>query len=282
MMKSQGKTAYAIMRGRFFFFLSGKIFLQFVIVLFLAVFSKCASTKNNFSVLKSPVSDSVQCVVDTKYPVWFFNPPPGSITGFYRDTVTSQTDATIRKIGYGEMRVVGALRYFDNGKSDDFQDSIRFYYQEPQASIADSLVCIDSFFMCCSGNIRLLAPQGSVIDTAKVNVCNFSKDLPKVDCPRLIATGEYRFEYYHQSLCWMHAEENAVKELCNRAMHWFAALQKKSGAEISTVMMKRFDLSIKNIRIEQRKFEANDNICNVTISCDTTDIIALSQKEVIR
>ena len=80
----------------------------------------------------------------------------------------------------------------------------------------------------------------------------------------MFATGEYRFEYYNQSLSWMHAEENAVKNLCDQALHRFASLRKQDN-QITTVMMKQFDLAIKNIVIEQRIFDEADNICRVTI-----------------
>jgi hypothetical protein len=273
-------TACAVTRRPIFLFVWIKSNCLTILFSFSFLYYNCAGNIKHFqNQLDNNNSAISPCPIDTHYPIWFFNPPPGTILGYYHDTISSARDANIRSIGYRDLRVYGTLRYYGDGRSDDFQDSVRFYYQEPDSVTLNKMACVDSFFICCSGYLQLFAPKGLTIDTSRIDPCGFSKTLPKVVCNRLIANGEYRFEYYNQALSWMHAEENAVKALCNWALHWFSALQKKNGEEISTVMMKRFDLSIKNIRIEQRRYDEQGNICNVTISCDTTDILAAPRKE---
>jgi hypothetical protein len=125
----------------------------------------------------------------------------------------------------------------------------------------------------------LLAKKSTTIDTTRVDACTYSRKPNEKTTGRIIATGEYRFEYYNQSLSWMHAEESAVKELCDQALFRFASLRKKTESEMSTTMLKQFDLSIKNIVIEQRVFNADDNVCRVTISCDADDIVPTPSSE---
>ncbi len=218
-------------------------------------------------------TDESSCVIDTKYPVWFFQPPRGAVSGFYHDSVSSLSDAKIRSAGYRSMRFFGKFRYYEDSHTDDFQDSISFYYMEPDTILAESLQVVDSFFMCCTGKIYLLAENTYSVDTTRVDACAWPKNVKRLPAGKISATGIYRFEYYNQSLCWMHAEESAVKNLCDQALHRFASLQKQNGSELSMAMMKQFDLVIKNIVIEQRIFDAEDNICRVTISCNADDIV---------
>lgn len=220
-----------------------------------------------------PAVDKPACVMDTRYPVWFFNPPEGTVAGFYHDTVSSLTDAKIRAAGYNSMRFYGKYRYYEDNRSDDFQDSIFFYFNSSDTVLAESLTVADSFFVCCTGNIYLLAMKNAVIDTARVDACAYSRKIEEKGYGKITATGEYRLEYYNQSLSWMHAEENAVKELCDQVLYHFASLRKKTGSEMSTTIMKQFDLSVRKITIEQRTFDTENNLCRVTISCDTSDVI---------
>lgn len=251
-------------------------------MLFFAVLLQCCRQchdKPSIDILTVPEKPS--CVIDTKYPVWFFNPPRGSVSGYYHDTVTSLSDAKIRAAGYHSMRFYGKFRYYEDDRTDDFQDSISFFFKEPDTVLAESLQVADSFFVCCTGQIYLLAEKNSNVDQTRVYACSYSA-ISKVekDSEKITATGEYRFEYYNQSLCWMHAEEDAVKKLCDRALHRFASLQKKTEFEMSTTIMKQFDLLIKNITIEQRAFDAENNICRVTISCNPKDIVPTPPNEV--
>jgi hypothetical protein len=245
----------------------------FVVLLF-----QCASTINKLQQSATVSTDTTTCKIDTQFPVWFLNPPLSSITGFYHDTVTSITDAKIRYAGYRSMYVYGKCRYFDNVTSTDFQDSISFYFDEADTSEACSLSIADSFFICCKGYLYLFVEKKSTFDTTRVSICNAEyRDIKKPG--KITATGEYQYEYYNQSLCWMHAEESAIKELCERSAFRFASLRKSSGSDFSTTIRKQFDLKIKNISIDNRFYDEKDNICRVTVSCDTADIIpALFEK----
>lgn len=251
-----------------------------VILLITVVLGCCRRCHEKSSIQAFATSDKPPCVIDTKYPVWFFNPPQGTVAGYYHDTVTSLSDAKIRAAGYHSMRFYGKFRYYEDDRTDDFQDSISFYFKEPDTVLAESLQVVDSFFMCCTGKIYLLAKNSYAIDTTRVDVCAWSMKIKDASAGKISATGEYRFEYYNQSLSWMHAEETAVKNLCDQALHRFAALRKKTESELSTTMMKQFDLSIKNIFVEQRIFDAADNICRVTISCNADDIVPTLPSEV--
>ena len=251
-----------------------------VILLIAVILGCCRQCHEKSSINVFAISDKPSCVIDTKYPVWFFNPPKGAITGYYHDTVTSLSDAKIRAAGYHSMRFYGKFCYYEDDRTDDFQDSISFYFKEPDTVLAENLQVVDSFFMCCTGKIYLLAEKVYAVDTTRVDACAWF--VKEMDPPagKISATGEYRFEYYNQSLSWMHAEEAAVKNLCNQALHQFASLRKKDESELSTTMMKQFDLSIKNVFIEQRIFDSADNICRVTISCNADDIVPTPSNKV--
>ena len=245
-------------------------------VVFLGCCRQCLDTSSGSAL----ATDEPFCVIDTKYPVWFFQPPRGAVTGFYYDTVSSLSDAKIRAAGYRSMRFFGKFRYYEDEQTDDFQDSISFYFREPDTVLAENLQVVDSFFMCCTGKIYLLAEYAYSIDTTRIDACSWSANKKDIPAGKMFATGEYRFEYYNQSLSWMHTEENAVKNLCDQALHRFASLRKQDESELSTVMMKQFDLAIKNIVIEQRIFDEADNICRVTISCNIGDIVPTPSSEV--
>jgi hypothetical protein len=251
-----------------------------VILLTAVVLGCCRQCHEKSSINISTTSNNPSCIIDTKYPVWFFNPPQGTVTGYYHDTVTSLSDAKIRAAGYHSMRFYGKFRYYEDDRTDDFQDSLSFYFKEPDTLLAESLQVVDSFFMCCTGKIYLLAEKVYAVDTTRVDACDYSLKTKDTPAEKIFATGEYRFEYYNQSLSWMHAEETAVKNLCDQALHRFASLRKKTESELSTTMMKKFDLSTKNIVIEQRIFDAADNICRVTISCNAEDIVPTPSSEV--
>lgn len=178
------------------------------------------------------------------------------------------------------MRFHGKFRYYEDRRSDDFQDSIFFYFNQADTAMTESLIAADSFFMCCTGKIYLLKAGNTIADTSRIDPCSFTEQENFVGKDIISATGQYRFEYYNQSLSWMHAEENAVKELCDKVLFHFASLKKMSGADISTTIMKQYDLIVRNITIIQRNFDAENNVCRVTISCKTSDIEPASTNEV--
>lgn len=241
------------------------------------LFQRCSPQNTHVHVESS--TDTF-CIIDTPYPAWFFNPPPQSITGYFYDTTDAVTDARARAAGYRNMRVHGTFRFFEEGKWDDFQDSIRFYYNIPDTAAIQSLHIADSFFICCSGYLYLMTPASAVYDTTRVNVCEYGNGKETPQANRIYAYGEYRFEYYNQYLSWMHAEEEAVKQLCSRAAHQFASLTKQVDHIISATIMKRFDLTIQNIAVEKRTFDSENRICRVVVSCDTADIFAAVREDV--
>jgi len=275
-----GKTASTISYWQFAIdspYLNLSIVLLFSFIMF---FYSCASrtVTQNHHLLQSE-SDSTLCVIDTKYPVWFFNPPIGAVTGYYHDTVSAITDAKIRMAGYKKMIVYGTSRYYEDGRWDDMQDSISFYFNENDTNYSSSLQTIDSFFTCCTGYLHLYGNKEILIDTSRVDACGFSNGTqPPKGSQRLYATGEARFEYYNQPICWMRAEEEAVKELCNQAIFRFSSLTKKNDSEFATTIQKKFELLVKNVRVDKRVFNNEHRICQVLISCPSSDITPLPKE----
>ena len=240
-------------------------------------FYNCASqTSSQKHLVSEPDLDSASCVIDTRYPRWFFNPPVETVTGYYHDTVSAVTDAKIRMTGYKKMLVYGTSRYYEDGRWDDMQDSISFLFDEKDTAYLSSLQTIDSFFTCCTGYLHLYGNKQIQVDTSRVYPCKFSSNIQLSKEPqRLCAAGESRFEYYNQSICWMRAEEEAVKELCNQALHRFSSLTRNNNSEITTTIQKKFELLVENIRIDQRIFDNEHRICKVFISCPSSDITPL-------
>ena len=175
----------------------------------------CAPSTRKVTSLGTESAD--ECPLDVPYKSWFFNQPSNTTVGYPHEGTSAFKDAVSRYVGYQEMRANGFYRQYNEDAYFNEQDSIYFYFIEPDSSVVNSLHIIDSFFICCSHYVYLVSSDSLAVDTTNFLACE-AENTPSEPAGEdiIIGSGTARMQHYNQEASWIEAEQTAVKRLCER------------------------------------------------------------------